>query len=215
MKVKMSGVFVLLVASAAILHLNCASTIGFAIGSAKDSSKPDSLYLPGWKAEAVKWGTRVNLVLNDGSQVSGIYRGLRRVADQEYADRYSRFLKHGQDAHFLPALGDTITITMNSGARLEREFLGFDHQRLAGIFEAKTMAILEVPSLAILTRQVEGDTAGVVFAKNLIEIAYRFGDATEGTVLRRLAAENRIPLLSAVMLERSARTVQAPSMYVQ
>jgi hypothetical protein len=210
MKVKMFTAFALLVVSAAILQLNCASTTGFVIGSAKDASKPDSLYLPGWKAEAVKPGTNVNLFLTDGSPVTGIYRGLGQVANEEYAERYSRFRKHKQDLLFLPALGETITITMQSGAQLEREFLGFNYQRLAEILDAKTIADLEAPSLAILVRQLVSNTSGTLFMKNVVKVADVQGNSTEGAILLSLAAENEIPLHSTIIVEKPDRHVQFP-----
>jgi hypothetical protein len=190
--------------------MNCATMTGLGIGAGIDSHKPDSIYLPGWKAEAIWPGTPVKLLLSDGSWVDGKYLRIEQVPQTDYAKRYADFRQQKQETAFLPALGDTITILMKTGLYTEGEFLGFDHQPLAPMLRQRKVSEIEAPGVQILVKHMGTNKSGVVFLMHVEEIADSHGKTIEGEILRRFQSEGQVPVISAIALQDLKGTTLIP-----
>lgn len=208
MQTKILPVLVFFAAAIVVLQLNGCSLIGFGIGSAIDSRKSDTIFIPGWKVEAIKPGEQIRVILRDGKEVEGKYVGLNRVPPKEYAKRYADFRKQRQEELFLPALGDSITITMKSGAQGQRILSGFDHQYLATTLEGETDTSHAFASYIMSVRQMGDTTTGIVLLKKVDKIVDSDGNVVKGEDLQRLAFEGGIPLLSAIAIEHLLTTTQ-------
>jgi hypothetical protein len=200
----------LLVILGSMIATNCASMTGLGIGAGIDSHKPDSLYLPGWKAEAIWPGTPVKLLLSDGSWVEGKYLRLEQVTQADYAKRYADFRQQKQETAFLPALGDTITIMRKTGLYTEGEFLGFDHQPLAPMLRQRKVSEIETPGVQILVKHMGANTTGMVFLMHVDRITDARGNTIEGEVLRGFQSEGQIPIMSAIALRDLTGTTLIP-----
>jgi hypothetical protein len=211
MKTRALCAIVLLVAAAAALAANGCSVIGYTMGVIDDARKPDTSYVPAWNAEVIKPGSQIKVVLNDGKQLTGEYAGLRRIRKEKYANRYAEFREQKHGETFIPALGDTITITMKSGRQTERELLGFDYQYVGMELKGQIASKLAASAPIVSVREV-GDTASsALFLKNIEKIVDSDGNVTEGEALARLASEGQIPFLSGILVVKGLVPTQVPA----
>lgn len=200
MKTKIIWALQLFVLSLIVVQSNGCSVIGYTIGAIDDARKPDTSYVPAWNVKIIQPGSQIRVVLKDGDEVIGKYAGLRRVAKEKYAKRYTKFREEKEGEVFLPALGDRITTTMKSGRQAEREFLGFDYQYVGMELEERIASKLAASAPIISVRQVGDTTSGAIFLKNIERIVDSDGNVTEGKALARLASEGQIPFLSGILI---------------
>ena len=190
-----------LLSMAAILFLtDGCSLIGLGIGSAVDASKPDSVYIPGWRIVKVKPGTKINVLLHNGEQTKGKYLGMEPIPLDEYTHRYSSFRENKRSEILLPVLNSTITIQSKSGVQGEREFLGFDYLYTIDEHDPNIMQSLSTSAHTINVRTIGDTTVGQVMVANVAEITDSEGNVVDGKDLTSLTRTNRIPLLSAIAL---------------
>jgi len=201
----------LLVTAIVIIQINNCSLIGFGIGSAIDKSKPDSVYVPGWGMEIVKPGKKIKVILNDGQEVGGEYRGLYRASQEEYAERYTDFRKQKWDKLALPALGDSITILSKTGLEGKYNFEGLDYQYLPRKFEKETDSRLVVPGYIIFIKQIGDTTSKIVFLRVVDKIVDSSGNIVYGRTLERLASTGEIPFMSEIAIEDSTGRTLIPT----
>jgi hypothetical protein len=190
------------VATIIVVSTSGCSLIGLGIGAVVDHSRPDSLSIPGWKAETLKPNEEIKITFQDGSQLNGTYRGIERLPSSKYAQRYSFLKQQNLPGVILPPLGDTIGITQKSGESMEGEFLGFDYRyqttKTKGINESSPFTPLLV-SLKFIGNVVAQDLSSTEF----IKISDSEGNVSETDVLQNLATEGKIPFMSALSVDNS------------
>ena len=72
-----------------LFRLSGCSLIGLGIGALSDANTPDYTTIPGWEEGNIEPGTEIDILLNNGEQVSGTYIGLEHVLEEEYAEQYT------------------------------------------------------------------------------------------------------------------------------
>ena len=112
----------------AVLYFNGCSFIGYSIGKKMDNSKPDFIAIPGWELETIKEGTQIDIILNNGTLVSGEYAGFGSEPTDEYTLRFTESQEALSEEVVLPNLGDTIIVTMNDGREYTVAFAGFGQE---------------------------------------------------------------------------------------
>jgi hypothetical protein len=194
------------VATIIVVSTSGCSLIGLGIGAVVDHSRPDSLSIPGWKAETLKPKEEIKITFQDGSQLNATYKGIERLPSNKYAQRYGFLKQQNLPGVILPPLGDTIGITRKSGESVECELLGFDYRyqptETKGANESS-------PFTSVL---VSLKFKGNVVAQNLsstefIKISDSEGNVLETEVLQRLATEGKIPFMSALSVDNSDRVM--------
>lgn len=169
---------------------------GYTVGNMIDSSKPDTTFVAGSELESLKSGKQVKVTLVDGSQVTGKYLGFDQVPREEYAELYESFRQQNRDAASLPPLESKTEITLKSGIKGERQLWGFDRKPDLGPF--------------ISVRFAGDTTSGVVQLSEVDRVIDANGNTTRGETLRKLASENQIPLLQAIVVQDLSGTQQIP-----
>ena len=207
---KLSLAIVLLVAAAVVLQLSGCSLIGFGVGSIIDASKSDSLLIPGWRIETIKPGEGIRVLLKNGEEVRGTYMGHNPIPQEKYAARYADFQRSKQEELSIPALGDSITITLESGTQGKRLLLGFDHQYLSGKLKQEADSALGLSSYIISVKHMHDTTSGMVFLHRVDKIVDSRGNEVKGKILQRLAYQREIPLLSSLAVKQQIKTVHIP-----
>lgn len=182
------------------LATNGCSVIGFGIGAISDSTKPDSLTVPGWEVQTVKPGREIKLTLRNGEQLTGKFAGVDPVPQEQYAERYANFRDQRKEEVPLPALGEKINITLNSGLQGERELLGFDYQYVSVKAKGEKVPSHVSPQCAISVRQPGDTTSGKVLVPDIDRIVDNEGNVVEGPTLEMLASEGQVPFLSTVAI---------------
>ncbi|MGD2152487.1 MAG: hypothetical protein PVG79_04415 [Gemmatimonadales bacterium] len=172
-----------------LLALNSAlsgcTLTNYGVGSLIDTARtrefgPEVFASDAPPADTPKLGAELKLRLRDGEVVTGKYLGVEPLPGEEYAERYARARERQMPRFLLPALGDTVSLRMTSGAELAAEFLGFDHER---------SVLLNAPTpIRLLTT-------------NLREITGPGGATISGAALDSLIVNGDLPVLSALALE--------------
>lgn len=182
----------LLIFAVATLALTGCSLIGLGVGAQIDASKPDQTTLPGWEVVTIKPGTAINVILKDGSWLSGKYSGLDRIPAEQYAAIYFQAREQKLEGILLPALGDSIDIGKSvvglfkdSEKNLEGTFEGFEHDRILIKLKERT-GLSDVP-LSLVTK-IASDRSHII----------------SGETIKRLIREGKIPVLSAIVVESDA-----------
>lgn len=160
-----------------VTYQTACTLINYGIGSAIDSGNKQT-YEPATVESVLEPGTKITVVLLDSSEVKGKYAGLEPEASDEYAERYTAARAELAPRFALPALGDPLTITYQSGALLEAELVGFDLDRLI----------------------VVTDTRRTVRLSDLRELASA-DCAIAGEAVARLIADGALPLMSGIALD--------------
>ncbi len=187
----------LLIVAAATLALHGCSLTLAGLGALSDASKPDQTILSGWQAATIKRGTSINVVLKDGSRLSGKYCGLDRISIVQYAANYSEAREQKPEGILLPALGDSLGISLFSKKakapenKLEGTLKGFVHDRIL-----------------ILTTQKGKTWPSEVDLSMVEKIADGRDCAIAGETIKRLIFEGKIPVLSAIVIKDQARKTQ-------
>jgi hypothetical protein len=194
MKSKSAVPLLLLLVVGAIFGNSGCTAIGFGVGAAIDSSKPDYVTIPGWRAASIKRGKDIKLTKNNGEELKGEYLGLDTVAVSQYAQWYNESREKCQRDVLLPGLGDTISFTVLTRAKeYKGEFLGFDNQY-------------------ILVRLVV--IGGMVNEKidmnNLERITDKNGNLIEVRKLKDLSLEGKIPVASTMTVKTNVDTIRVP-----
>jgi len=185
------------------LATNGCSVIGFGVGAISDSTKPDSLTVPGWEVQTVKPGREIKLTLRNGEQLTGKFAGVDPVPQEQYAERYANFRDQRKEEVPLPALGEKINITLNSGVQGERELLGFDYQYVPAQAKKEESPSLMSLQCAISVRQSGDTTSARVLVSDIDRIVDDQGNVVQGKTLAKLASEGQIPFLCAVAIQDS------------
>jgi hypothetical protein len=116
---------------AGLLAAGC-SILGHTIGKGLDSRRSGECTLAQFGADAIRPGTIVRVSLTDGGEVRGAYRGQAERPAVAYDNDYEQFRGLTQATLPLPALGDSLWVTLRSGDRERVCFRGFDHLYHAG-----------------------------------------------------------------------------------
>jgi hypothetical protein len=227
----------LLLGISAIFGYSGCSAIGFGIGGAIDSHKPDYDTIPGWRAASIQWGKHIALTEKNGEEVKGEYLGLDTVAVSEYAQWYNQSREKYNKDVLLPMLGDTISFTfLKPPTEYEGEFLGFDNQYiLVKLTEIKRMVneridmgdlewitdkngnVIEVRKLKSLSSQGKTPTVSSVMMNeqidmnNLETITDKNGNVIEVRKLESLSLEGKIPSASTVKVRTGGDTIRVPT----
>ena len=174
---------ILLLGIGAIFGYSGCTAIGYGIGAAIDSSKPDSYdTIPGWRAESIERGKHITLTKRNGEELKGEYLGLDTVAASQYAQWYDESREKYDKDFLLPALGDSITYTFLDRAKeYKGEFLGFDNQYIC-----------------VRLMGIRGIVNGKIDMNNLERITDKNGNLIDVGKLKNLSSEGKIPALSAV-----------------
>lgn len=186
-----------------MIGVSCCTMTGLTVGATIDMFKPDSLYGPGWKIKAVKPGTQVKVILNDGEEVVGKYMGLQRIPEEEYTKRYADFRAQPRSNILIPTLGDNITVTQKSGNQRRCQLLGFDYHYLPAKLgrEKDTTSVL---SSHIASVRLSGDTTvSLVYLRHVDKFLGSDSNIVEGEALRKSASAGEIPFLSAITIQQS------------
>ena len=174
------------------------SVIGLGIGAISDSAKPDSLTVPGWEVRTVKPGREMKLTLRDGEQLTGRFAGVDSVPEKQYVQRYTSCRERTGKEAPLPAMGERIDITLNSGVEGERELLGFDYQYTTAKTKGKEVPSPVTSHCALSVRQPGDTTSGNVLVSDIERIVNKEGEVIEGPTLERLVSGGQVPFLSAI-----------------
>jgi hypothetical protein len=194
MKSKSAVPLLLLLVVSAIFGYSGCTAIGFCIGAAIDSDKPDYDTIPGWRAASIERGKDITLTKKTREELKGKYLGLEGLADSQYARLYNECRERYKKVISLPALGDSISIvTLTPAKEYKAEFLRFDNQyiwvRTIDMWRAtKRIHMGEIDSIT--------DRNG-----NLIEVGR----------LVSLSSGGEIPALSAVALKTNSDTLHIPT----
>ncbi len=182
----------LMIVAVAISALNGCSLIGLTIGASVDSPKPNQKTAPGGQAMTIAPGTRITIILKDGTRLSGKYSGLDRIPSEQYAAMYSTVREQKPEGIPLPALGDSINVGISvvglfkdSEKKLEDTFEGFEHDRI--LTKLKGRARLSEAHLSSVTKIASGR-----------------GHVISGETIKRLILEGKIPVLSAIIVKGEA-----------
>lgn len=162
--------------------------IGFGIGASFDSSYSRTLAPESFSHDTIKPRNRVTAKLRDGGKVGGWYGGLEPVAEDAYAQRYGRSREDHLPDFRLPALGDSVTVYLSSGERLDAEFAGFDYGA----------------TVTVRTGELRR-----VATTDVTEVVDCYGDTIDGEVLNRLLAGSAIPLRTAFVIHVSGDETEA------
>ncbi|MGH8004366.1 MAG: hypothetical protein ACRECJ_06555 [Limisphaerales bacterium] len=186
-----------------LLRMAGCTLIGFGVGSIVDSTKPDRRPLPGWKMEALKPGTKIDLFLRDGTVLSGKYAGLYQRPEEEYAGLYSAVRREKEAEVLLPPLGESLTVGLMSGRDTAGVFLGFDFHTLL-LRKGVDTSRIELPMAAKLNlaeaepvKKLSSD--GAIPFRSMIELKTRIKipphSAKRGNdSLHRVAAEQVVQI---------------------
>ena len=115
------------------LQVSSCSLIGMLIGFSVDQGVPKVRVIPPNAALEVSPGAHVAFHLKDSTTVTGLYAGVTRVPEETYARRYSSWRDSLPPGRGFPALGDSITMTWQSGKELaarSRIFSGFGYRQV-------------------------------------------------------------------------------------
>jgi len=181
----------LVIVAVATLALNGCSMIGLTTGASVDSEKSNQKIVPGWQVMTIAPGTRITIILKDGTRLSGKYSGLDPIPAEQYAAIYSQAREQKAEGILLPALGERIDIGLflekakEPEKKLEGIFEGFGHDRV--LFKFKGTTTLSDLPLSFVTK-----------------IAGSGGHVIAGETLKRLILEGKIPVLSAIVVEGKA-----------
>lgn len=193
----------LFAAAALALAVNGCSVICFGLGAAVDAEGPDTITVSAWKTEEIKPGASVRVILENGTEVSGKYRGTDRISEQEYADKYAGFREQKKQELILPLLGDSIAVTVKSGSQEMRRFMGFDYRYVTIEPEEETPTSIAGTS-RILAMRTEGDTtSGFLLVSDIDQILDARGNVVEVESLQRLASTGQVPVYAAIAVEDS------------
>ena len=182
------------------LATNGCSVIGLGIGAISDSAKPDSLTVPGWEVQTVKPGREIKLTLRDGERLTGKFAGVDSVPEGQYVQRYTVCREQTGKETPLPALGEKIDVTLNSGVQGERELLGFDYQYAAAKTKGKEVPTPVTSHCAISVRHPGNTTSGNVLVSDIERIVNKEGEVIKGPTLERLVSGGQVPFLSAIAI---------------
>lgn len=178
---------VLVPAVVIIFQLAGCSIIGFGIGAAIDASKPKQVTIPDREVETVMPGTAIDILLKDGKLISGKYAGTGFLTEKEYADNYAKSHEQLRSEIILPELGDSINIVVvGTGRRQPAEFSGFYHQGIQIKFRIG-------PSTTVRSQLVPID--------HFSSIVDSRGDVLEAEIVKKLIAEGKVPLVSAIIVQ--------------
>ena len=103
------GTWIAIVAILAALASGC-SVIGAVHGMRVDAARPRHEQLRGKDLVRVQPGTRVTLLLDDSTRVTGIYRGSVRVADDAYRATYEAWRAHHPRGAAFPEIGERVEL---------------------------------------------------------------------------------------------------------
>lgn len=170
----------------AVLYFNGCSFIGYSIGKKMDNSKPDFIAIPGWELETIKEGTQIDIILNNGTLVSGEYAGFGFEPTDEYALRFTESQEALSEEVVLPNLGDTIIVTMNDGKEYTVAFAGFGQESVI------------VQSFVSTARQE-------VVLSRVENIMDTKGNMIESGIMRKLTFENKIPYRTTILVRKGAK----------
>lgn len=126
----------------------------------------------------IKPGTRVLVILNSGTLVSGKFDGLAQIPPEEYAENYADSREKNKGEIMLPALGENVIMLNARGNKFECEFLGFDF----GIIWVRQ------------TGRAESEKTKLSRIKNIMDSK---GKVCEVKTINKLISEGRIPFLSS------------------
>lgn len=162
----------------------CLSAPGVVISSAVEISEPNPelRVISDWHFESVKRGTKLQVLLFSGGELTGKFRGLTPLGEQEYARKYAQCRTDRSAAASLPALGDAISFTDTAGRRYEGEFVGFDQGFL----------LVNLPARQAATR---------VNVRMLKEITLANGQVLPSVPVSSLVFNGQIPFRSSAILE--------------
>ncbi|UCD05385.1 MAG: hypothetical protein JSV98_09750, partial [candidate division WOR-3 bacterium] len=177
------SVFVII---AAILHFSGCSYIGYSIGKRIDDSRPDSIAIPGWELETIKEGTQIDIILSNGTIVSGEYAGFGSESADEYAVRFKERREALSEEVVLPNLGDSIILSMDNAKEYTVAFAGFGRDSI--IIQSLVSTVREEVALSIVER-----------------ITDTKGNTLESAVIRALILENKIPYRTTVLIKEGAK----------
>lgn len=165
--------------------------VGYLIGYSIDLGNKEVITPSGSSAPALETGKNVTVFLNSGEKIRGKYRGLEQLSEERYAESYSESRDSLMGYIQLPALGDTVDLLRYSGDTLKAEFLGLNHNGVV----ARPIGEADIRGVeAGAVREVLGD-----------------GHARVSNVeLKLLATEGRLPIRSALALERYGETQLVP-----
>jgi hypothetical protein len=197
----LTGIALCLVALS-IIGVSCCTMTGLTVGATIDYFKPDSLYGPGWKINAVKPGTRVKVILNDGEEVVGKYMGLQRIPEKEYAKRYDSFREEQRSKILIPTLGDNITVTQKSGNQRRCQLLGFDYHYLPAKLNQEKDTTSVLSSHIASVRLIGDTTVSLVYLRHVDKVFSSDDNVVEGEALRKSASAGEIPFMSAITIQQ-------------
>jgi hypothetical protein len=185
----------LLFGTVAIFGYSGCTAIGFGIGAAIDSHRPDYDTIPGWSAASIERGKDIKLTMKTGQELKGEYLGLGRPADSQYARVYNEYRENHKKEFSLPALGDSISIvTLEPAKQCKVEFSGFENQYMW----IRVMAI-------------SGIERGKIDMNKLEKITDRSGNLIEVQKLIDLSLGGKIPApYTEVTLRTDSDTTRIP-----
>jgi hypothetical protein len=130
------GTVVIAAIVAVMLLQQCGCTlIGLGIGSTIDRNHQKEVPVDGWQIADVPEGTKVTVVLNDGSSIIGKLCGVDFAGSAGFQDDYVRAQQEDSAAAILPALGDTLVLKGRWGSQIKGKFVGVDRSREKGQWE--------------------------------------------------------------------------------
>jgi hypothetical protein len=170
-------------ATLAVLALSLAgcSLIGLGIGAIVDSHQSKPRPVEGWDVQRIKKGARIRLLLREGGEVAGRFRGVETLPE-EYAGRYASWRAARGAGDTMPALGDRAIVGGQSGATDSGTLVGFD---LA----------------AVAVRLGDGAPIQQRRYADVVRFATERGPALSGTQLGALALQGQLPLRSRLIVD--------------
>lgn len=179
------------------LTLAGCTLIGLGFGLLSDAAQRQEKSLPGWKVDTLKVGAKIEVFLDNGSILSGYYRGMEAVPAEEYAQLYAASLQGlAPDLHF-PNLEEQVQLTFAApklggpDVVLESRFHGF------------------APNAIVFTALWQGDAR--IQKKSLYELVHlrtKDGGILQGNFIRTMVRDGSLPVQSRLSIFEPATQQQ-------
>ncbi len=181
------------------LVLGGCSIIGLVTGLMHDARKPKGGVYPAWQWAKLEPGTDVKVRLTDGKRLDGTFIMIDQVPAYEYSRSYEKSRQSDPGVGALPAIGDSINLTLATAEVIAGTFLGFDQTYdSAGI----------LPWIHLRTQ--DSWSARRIDVRQVSE----FGDIHQKRIsidsIAALARLKRLPTLSSVLLSTNTGLTHVP-----
>ena len=120
--------FLIVIIISAIPCFYQCSLVGLITGTAIDHSNPRTITIHKNALDTIDPQTPIEIVFFDKNPVEGVFLGLEKVSEQEYAGDYEKKRGRLVTSFELPKLGDTLTVTIKgkTGREVSCILSGFD-----------------------------------------------------------------------------------------